>query len=250
MNISVIGNGHLAYVTAACMEQFHRVNVDKSKVNESQLIWICYDTPVNLDGVPQMEYIFLELDTFLKNVKDGSVVLVSSQVPVGTCKTIQSKYPALDIACSPENLRRGKAIHDFMNPERIIVGTNGKESTMNTIDSLLSPLNREIMWMGVESAEMVKHALNGFLALSISYINEISKVCAAVGANPSDVADGLQTDKRIGKLSYLRPGGPYTNDTLGREIHNLMEFGKKYSLYLNLINSIKMSNDAHSNNRQ
>lgn len=248
MKISIIGHGHLAYVTAACMEQFHKVNVDDDKILNSEVIWVCYDTPVDSEGKPSSQVIVDRLRKVLNSANIGSIVLVSSQVPVGTCALLQEEYPKFNIACSPENLRRGKAINDFMNPERIVVGTNGDAIVKSRLEELFSPLKKPIFWTSVESAEMIKHALNSFLALSIAFINEIDKIANAVGASSDDIAYGLQSDKRVGFLSYLKPGGPYTNDTLGREIHTLIELDKKFNLGLNLIPAVKKSNDAHINN--
>jgi UDPglucose 6-dehydrogenase len=248
MKISIIGHGHLAYITAACMEQFHKVNVDDDKVGDSEVIWVCYDTPVDSDGKPNSDVIFERLGKVLCYAKEKTIVLISTQVPVGTCTKLQTLWPNLVIICSPENLRRGKGIHDFMNPERIVIG--GSAEYFEKIDELFKPIKTNKLWMNLESAEMVKHALNSFLACSIAFINEIDAVCKAVGAEPKLVADGLQSDKRIGALSYLRPGGPYTNDTLGREIHTLIDIDNKMNIGLKLIPSIKKSNDEHINNRK
>lgn len=247
MKISIIGHGHLAYVTAACMEQFHTVNVDDNKTDESDLIWVCYDTPVDAMGKPNSKQMIDKLNAILLKARVGTTILISSQVPVGTCANLQKDNALLVIAYSPENLRRGKAINDFMNPDRIVVGCHPK--SVEIITKLFEPLKRPILWMSVESAEMVKHALNSYLALSIAFINEIDQVCKIVGANSESVAEGLQTDKRIGKLSYLKPGGPYTNDTLGREIYTLIDIDKKFKIGLNIIQATKKSNDEHSNNR-
>lgn len=250
MKISIIGHGHLAYVTAACMEQFHSVNVDDERVSDSELIWVCYDTPVDEEGKPSAQAVIDKLNTILPNATTGSIVLVSSQVPVGTCKMLQDKYPFLNIVCSPENLRHGKAITDFMQPERIVVGVRGDGFVKEKVKELFAPLNKPIFWTSVESAEMIKHALNSYLAVSIAFINEIYQICDKVGADAEDVAYGVQSDKRVGFLSYLKPGGPYTNNTLGREIHTLIELDNKFNLGLNLIPAIKKSNDAHRNNRK
>lgn len=247
MNISVIGHGHLAYVTSACMEQFHKVNVDESKVQDSEIVWVCYDTPVNYDGKPDVDIIFDRLSKILPSANKGTIVIVSTQVPVGTCRKLQQIYPDLILACYPENLRRGRGVNDFMNQSRIVMGC--PTTVQEQISRLLAPLNAEILWMNLESAEMVKHALNSFLAMSIAFINEINQVAVQVGASSNDITAGLQSDKRIGKLSYLKAGDPYTNETLGREIHNLIEIGNKYDLNLNLIPAIKKSNDEHPSYR-
>lgn len=250
MKISIIGHGHLAYVTAACMEQFHKVNVDEDKIVDSEIIWICYDTPVDENGKPGTQVVTDRLTKIFQSTSVGTLVLISSQIPVGTCALLQNNYPKLNIAYSPENLRRGKAINDFMNPERIVVGTNGDPAVKSKLEELFGPIKKPIFWTSVESAEMIKHALNSFLALSIAFINEMDKVARAAGADSNDVAYGLQSDKRVGFLSYLKPGGPYTNDTLGREIHTLIELDKKFNLGLCLIPAIKKSNDEHINNRK
>ena len=250
MNITIVGHGHLAYITAACMEQFHRVNVDETsyKLSESDVVWICHDTPVDADGQPCTDAILSKLDDIAPRIPQRAEVLISSQTPVGTCALMRDKYPVLRISYSPENLRRGKAINDFMNPERIIVGT-GNDLSKPALERLFAPLNTPIFWTNTESAEMIKHALNSYLAVSIAFINEIDRVAKRVGANSDDVAYGLQSDKRIGFLSYLKPGGPYTNDTLGREIHTLIELDNRLNLGLTLIPATKKSNDEHRNNR-
>lgn len=254
MRIAIIGHGHLAYITAACMEQFHSVTVDARAAGDVDLVWICHDTPVDKNGVPDHGEVIRCIEDKINECEEllnYKVILISSQIAVGTCKYLSKKYPSIHFAYSPENLRRGKAINDFMHPERIIIGCDiNCEYVKNTLEELFKPLSPvPIFWTWPESAEMIKHALNSFLATSIAFINEISKVCDAVGANPNDVAYGLQSDKRVGFLSYLKPGGPYTNDTLGREIHTLIELDNKLNLGLNLIPAVKKSNDAHRNNR-
>lgn len=249
MNISVLGNGHLGYITAAGMECHHKVNVNPYKIASSDIIWFCHDIPVNDNGEPDNDYIKNEVTNLIKvnELKPGTLFLISSQSRVGICKELSVMFPQFDFAYSPENLRRGQALRTFLNPKRIIVGCNVKNKIQ--IFELLKPLNTEIIWMSVESAEMVKHALNTFLALSIAYINEIDKVCRVTGADSKDVALGLQSDERIGLLSYLKPGDPFPNETLGREVFNLTNLSKQYNLNLNLIPTILESNEAHRNNR-
>jgi len=90
MNITIVGHGHLAYITAACMEQFHKVNVDETdieKLQASQIVWICYDTPVDADGKPSSQVVVDRLRNILPNAGEGTIVLVSSQIPVGTSRT-------------------------------------------------------------------------------------------------------------------------------------------------------------------
>lgn len=248
MKVSILGNGHLGYITAAGMECHHTINVDPYKIANSDIIWFCYDIPVSDDGRPDNEFIKNQITVLVKTneIPPGTLFLISSQSRVGICKELLILFPQFDFAYSPENLRRGQALRTFLNPRRIIVGCNTKNK--NQILELLKPLNVEIIWMSIESAEMVKHALNTFLALSIAYINEIDKICKVTGADSQDVSLGLQSDERIGFLSYLKPGGPFPKQTLGREVFNLNELIEQYELNLKLIPSILPSNETHRNN--
>ena len=253
MNITVIGAGHLAYITAAGMESYHKVNVDLKLVKNSDLIWFCYDTPVNSQGEPDNTFIKNSIiEVLSKTEVNCKHILISSQIVVGTCESLQQIFPNFYFSYSPENLRRGKALDCFLRPDRIVIGahTDSRDILKKLFEPIIKSSNSEILFMSVRSAEMVKHALNAFLALSISFINEIDTICKAVNADSNDVANGLQSDVRIGKLSYLKPGAPYTNDTLGREIHNLINLKKEYILNnVHIIPAIKESNNARNNNR-
>src|SRR5581483_6859368 len=123
---------------------------------------------------------------------------ISSQLPVGTCGLLEKEFPQFHFACSPENLRLGKAIDAFTKAERVIVGV--RDSTKRSLlEQLFKPFTPQIVFMRTESAEMVKHALNSFLALSITFINEIARLCEQVGADAKEVSQGLKSEPRIGQ---------------------------------------------------
>jgi len=132
----------------------------------------------------------------------------SSQLPVGTCAQLEHEFPQFHFACSPENLRLGKAIDAFEKAERVIVGirTDAKRALL---EQLFKPFTAQVLFIRSESAEMVKHALNSFLAVSITFINEIARLCEHVGADAKEVAAGLKSEPRIGPRAYLGPGGPF-----------------------------------------
>ena len=152
------------------------------------------------------------------------MVLVSSQLPVGSVRRSGTGRrrriagaPQLRVAYCPENLRLGKAVSDFLHPERIVVGvrSNGDQELLH---GLLSSITESIEWMSVESAEMTKHAINAFLATSVAFANEIASICEAVGADAKEVERGLKTESRIGPRAYLSPGAAFAGGTLARDV--------------------------------
>lgn len=284
MNIIVLGLWHLGSVTAACTARHHRVtgldfdepvlaqlrvghaplhepglddlitagltsgrltfSNDASIVQQAEVLWVCYDTPVDVDDRSDLDWVHTRLARVLPSLRSGTVVLISAQLPVGTCAQLAKQHPALHFACSPENLRLGKALEAFEKPARIIVGVSSA-AARTVLEKMLAPLGAPLVWMRTESAEMVKHALNSFLALSVAYINEIATLSEMVGADAQEVAAGLKSDPRIGARAYLGPGGPFAGGTLARDVVTLSQLGITQHLPLALIPAIKESNDRH-----
>ncbi len=205
----------------------------------ARVVWVTFDTPVDDKDRADVEFVMSRVESLLKDVADGTLVIVSSQLPVGSVRRLERLRPGVFFACSPENLRLGNAVDAFLKPERIVAGTRSEE-TRHVIEELLAPMKAPIEWMSVESAEMTKHALNAFLATSIAFINEIASVCETTGADAREVARGLKSDARIGPRAYLSPGGPFAGGTLARDIEFL-----RSQADLPLISSVKKSNDRH-----
>jgi UDPglucose 6-dehydrogenase len=284
MNIAVLGLWHLGSVTAACIARHHRVvglefddavvaglRTGRAPLHEpgldallasglssghlsfstvpadaatAEVLWVCYDTPVDADDHSDVAWVLARIERTLPALRPGCVILVSSQLPVGTCAKLAAAHPHLHFACSPENLRLGKALDAFEKPARIIVGA-AAPAARAALESLLAPLGAPLVWMRPESAEMVKHALNAFLALSVAYINEIATLCETVGADAQEVAAGLRSEPRIGPRAYLGPGGPFAGGTLARDVVSLSQLGAATGRPLSLIPAIKESNDRH-----
>lgn len=284
MHVVVLGLWHLGSVTAACLARHHRVTgldfdeplliklragqaplhepglddllaagiarghlsftADPTVPATADVLWVCYDTPVDADDRSDLGWVQTRLDRVLIGLRPETVVLISSQLPVGTCAQLARQYPTLHFACSPENLRLGKAIDAFEKPARIIVGTSSARAR-EILGQMLAPLGAPLLWMRTESAEMVKHALNSFLALSVAYINEIAALSENVSADAQEVAAGLKSDPRIGPRAYLAPGGPFAGGTLARDVVTLTQLGATQNLPLVLIPAIKESNDRH-----
>src|SRR5205814_5471870 len=118
----------------------------------ADLLWLCYDTPVNEQDESDTDFVLSNLKKALANLAAGTLVLISSQLPVGTCRALEQQFPDFEFACSPENLRLGKAIEVFTNSERVIVGLRSS-AKRELISSLFKPFTRQIIFMRTESAE-------------------------------------------------------------------------------------------------
>jgi UDPglucose 6-dehydrogenase len=285
MNVTVLGLWHLGSVTAACCAKHFNVtgldfdetvisNMQQGKaplfepgLNEllaaglqknslrfttdaavacrsADVLWLCYDTPVNENDESDVAFVLEELGRTLTHLPKDALVLISSQLPVGTCAQLEREFPQFHFACSPENLRLGKAIDSFEKAERAVVGIRG-DSKRALLEQLFKPFTSQILFMRTESAEMVKHALNSFLAVSITFINEIARLSEHVGADAKEVSAGLKSEPRIGPRAYLGPGGPFAGGTLARDVVTLTKLGERKGETLSLIPAIKRSNDEH-----
>jgi len=285
MNVTVLGLWHLGCVTAACCARhFQVIGLDFDPANIARLnsgqapllepglneliagglaagslsfttdpktacaktdvLWLTYDTPVNEADESDVAVVLAGLRRALPHLSHGVLVLVSAQLPVGTCAGLEREFPQFHFACSPENLRLGKAIDAFEKAERAVVGIRD-DAKKAVLEKLFSPFARQVLFMRTESAEMVKHALNAFLALSITFINEIARLCEHTGADAKEVSAGLKSEARIGPKAYLGPGGPFAGGTLARDVVTLTQLAEANGEKISVIPAIKQSNDLH-----
>ena len=212
MNVAVIGPGQLADATAECCNEWF----NPSSHRDADLVWFCVDTPVNENDESDTEYVLDKLRWTLDGTATTVPVLISSQLPVGTCAKMESEYPQHHLAVQPENVRIASAVADFKFQPRMIVGTRHNEDHQLIAD-VLSKFTDMILFMSPESAECTKHAINAFLAMEISFANEMADIALAVGADVDDVFRGFRSDHRVGD-GPLTPGGPYRGGTLGRDV--------------------------------
>jgi UDPglucose 6-dehydrogenase len=218
----------------------------------AEVLWVAFDTPVDDDDQADVAFVQNQIQVALPYLADGAVVLVSSQMPVGSIRKLEAfanqRVPSkrLNFACSPENLRLGKALDVFLKPDRIVVGLRNTE-TRRVLENLLAPITDRVEWMSVESAEMTKHAINAFLATSVTFANEIAAICELVGADAKEVERGLKTEARIGPKAYVSPGGPFAGGTLARDIAFLRIESQVHQLSTPLLSAVRPSNDEHKN---
>jgi UDPglucose 6-dehydrogenase len=216
----------------------------------AEVIWVTHDTPVDAEDRADVASVVGQVERLFPHLGDGVVLLLSSQLPVGTAARLEAACRvarpglAVHVACSPENLRLGQAIQVFTEPDRIVVGVRDGPARAR-LAALLAPLTDRIEWMSVESAEMVKHALNAFLAVSVTFANEIASVCEQVGADAREVERGLKTERRIGPRAYLAPGAAFAGGTLARDVAFLSALGQAHGLALPLVGAVRPSNERH-----
>jgi len=207
-----------------------------------------FDTPVNDRDEADVDFVRRRLDAVAHAIPAGRIVLISSQVPAGFTRELRINWEARQIrlryACSPENLRLGKAIEVFRNAERVVLGVSD-ESAKAVLANLFAPFTKRIEWMSVESAEMTKHALNAFLATSVTFANELARLCEAVGADAKEVERGLKSEARIGPKAYLSPGAAFAGGTLARDVRFLTGFGRQHRLDTPLLDGVLASNEVH-----
>lgn len=212
--------------------------------------WVTFDTPVDDDDNADVEWVLAQTVELLAALPESSLVVVSSQLPVGSIAELQSRCAArrgdggLRFACVPENLRLGRALESFKARDRIVAGVRSEEDRTELAE-VLAPFSDEVQWMRVESAEMTKHALNGFLATSVAFINEIAEICESVGADAEEVSRGLKSEQRIGPRAYLGPGDAFAGGTLARDIGFLRGLAKHRGLPAHVFAGVADGNTAH-----
>lgn len=172
----------------------------------ADIIFLCVPTPEGSDGSADLSYIQEAARTLAPIVRSGAIIVNKSTVPVGSTKVVERelKRPDVYVVSNPEFLREGSAVHDFLNPDRIVVGSDNREAALKVAE-LYSTLGAPVVVTDPASAETIKYAANAFLATKISYINAVAAICEGVGADIRDVVLGLGYDHRIGH-EFLRPG--------------------------------------------
>lgn len=223
---------------------------DPAVAAEAEVLWVAHDTPVDGEDRADVDFVRREVAATFPALAAGAVVLVSSQLPAGSVAGLERAFaaarPGVEVAfaCAPENLRLGKALEVFLQPDRVVVGVRTAAARAR-IQGLLAPITDRIEWMGVESAEMTKHALNAFLAVSVTFANELAAVCERVGADAKEVERGLKSEARIGPKAYLAPGAAFAGGTLARDVAFLGELAARRGLALPLLAAVRPSNEVH-----
>ncbi len=234
-------------------ERLHfTTNLAKS-VSEAQTIFIAVGTPTSRrgDGYADLSYIYASAKDIAPLLKDYTVIVDKSTVPVGTARQVariineENPNADFDVVSNPEFLREGAAISDFMRPDRIVFGSNSAKAT-ELLKEVYKPLyltSTPFVVTGLETAELIKYASNAFLATKISFINEMSNICEAVGADVKDLSKAIGLDGRIGK-KFLHPGPGYGGSCFPKDTLALMRIAQENGVQARIVESVVEVNAA------
>lgn len=222
----------------------------KTSVANADVVFLAVGTPMRRgDGYADLSYVFSAVEETAQYLDGFTVITTKSTVPVGTSREIErrlkAKRPDADVAvCSnPEFLREGSAIQDFTHPDRVLVGTDDPRAR-DVMERLYKPLalrGSPVMFVERESAELAKYAANAFLALKISFINEIADVCEAVGADVQEVASAIGRDRRIGD-KFLHPGPGYGGSCFPKDVSALVRTAREARAPVSIIEQVERVN--------
>ncbi|WP_041861345.1 UDP-glucose dehydrogenase family protein [Candidatus Puniceispirillum marinum] len=224
-------------------------------VADADAVFIAVGTPTRRgDGHADLSFVYAVAREIAPHLDGYTVVVTKSTVPVGTGREVydivaQTNPQAdFDVASNPEFLREGAAISDFMRPDRVVVGTMS-ERARTVIRALYRPLyliETPIIFTELETSELIKYASNAFLAVKISYINQMADLCEAVGANVHDVAKGMGLDKRIGN-KFLHPGPGYGGSCFPKDTLALVKTAEQYNIDIGIVDEVVSYNDKRKN---
>nr|BAF62918.1 putative UDP-glucose 6-dehydrogenase [uncultured bacterium] len=224
-------------------------------VQAADAVFIAVGTPTRRgDGHADLSFVFAAAEEVAGHLTGYTVVVTKSTVPVGTGKQVEQVIRTanasadFDIASNPEFLREGSAIGDFMRPDRVVVGVQN-DRAKDVMRQLYRPLyliEKPVLFTDLETAELIKYAANAFLAVKISYINQMADLCEKVGANVHDVAKGMGLDNRIGS-KFLHPGPGYGGSCFPKDTLALVKTAESYDSPVSIVSEVVAYNQARKN---
>jgi UDPglucose 6-dehydrogenase len=218
-------------------------------IESSDVILIAVGTPPDEDGSADLTHVLDVAATVGRHMNRSKLVVTKSTVPVGTAQKVRAAIAALtttpfQVCANPEFLKEGAAVEDFMKPDRVIVGVDSPEAAQ-VIGELYAPFVRTgnpIIFMDLASAEMTKYAANAMLATRISFMNQIARLCDAVGADVTLVRKGIGSDRRIGP-AFLFPGPGYGGSCFPKDVKALIRTGQDCGVPLDVLESVEAANE-------
>jgi UDPglucose 6-dehydrogenase len=224
-------------------------------ISDADLVILAVATPPHpVTKEADMKYIHAAATELAEYLNGYTIVATKSTVPVGTGDDVEdlinqaNSDADCDVVSMPEFLREGFAVHDFFNPDRVVIGTNS-EKAANILNDLYEPFKAksQVLTVGRRSAELIKYASNAFLSVKLHYINEIADLCEKTGADIDDVAKGIGSDSRIGN-KFLNPGPGYGGSCFPKDTNALSYIGRINDIDLSIINSTIKGNDQRTIN--
>lgn len=218
----------------------------------ADVIFLAVGTPQGENGAADLRYLEAAAESIACSAKKGAVVVIKSTVPVGTNQHIADLIEdkcghSVDVASNPEFLKEGTAVDDCLNPDRIVLGVRNRRAG-DILQLLYAPLlaiskKCQLMVMSPESAEMTKYTANAFLAMKISFINEIANLCEKLGADVEEVREGICSDHRIGR-EFLKPGAGYGGSCFPKDVRALVSQAESVEAESSLLKTIDSVNEG------
>ena len=213
-------------------------------VTDADFVFTCVPTPQDEDGSADLSYVISASAAMKDFLKAGAVVVTKSTVPVGSAQIVEDAIGRSDVevASNPEFLREGAAVYDFQNPDRIVVGARSNEVAQKVME-LYSKIDCPKVLTSQATAELIKYASNSFLAIKLSYVNDIAALCEAVGADSREVLHGMGLDTRIGNR-FLEPGPGWGGSCFPKDTKALESIANSFGVELPLITTAIASNES------
>ena len=218
--------------------------VGATEVGErSDIVFLCVPTPEDRDGSADLSFIEAASAEIGPVLCEGAIVVNKSTVPVGTTIVVDEVIQRADIkvVSNPEFLREGTAVNDFLNPDRVVVGADDRGAA-EKVAELYSSIETERIITDAASAETIKYAANGFLAMKISFVNSVAAMCEAVGADVVDVVEGIGSDRRIGR-EFLQPGPGWGGSCFPKDSHSLVHLAETHGYGFSMMRGVIAVND-------
>jgi len=222
-----VASGSLTFVLGA-----------ENAVRTTEFVFLCVPTPEGADGQADLSYVETAAEQIRGLLPRDSIVVNKSTVPVGSTRVVERVLRRADVSVvsNPEFLREGTAVHDFLNPDRVVVGADNLEAA-ERVGRLYESLGAPILVTDAASAETIKYAANAFLATKISFVNAIAAICEGVGADVRDVMRGIGYDRRIGK-EFLRPGPGWGGSCFPKDTLALLKIAERADYKFDLLQGV------------
>ncbi|MBU6389863.1 UDP-glucose/GDP-mannose dehydrogenase family protein, partial [Patescibacteria group bacterium] len=209
------------------------------------VVFIAVGTPASPDGSADLRQIEQAATEIAQHISQPIIIAIKSTVPPGTCRkvreTVATRYAGdFAVLANPEFLREGSAVADFLKPDRIVIG--GSEPAASQLAELYQPLKAPVLITSAETAEVIKYASNSFLATQISFINSIAHLCEKVGADVTEVAEGMKLDPRIGRRALLGAGLGYGGSCLPKDVNALIHTTRQHGIDFPVLEAVQHTN--------
>ena len=231
-------------------KRIHFTTSLKDGISEAQVIFLALPTPPGKDGAADLQYVLEVAEQLSTIITKYTVIVNKSTVPVGTAEKVTAVMAQkldrslFDVVSNPEFLREGVAVEDFLKPDRVVIGTSS-EKAKKLMDELYQAFVRQgnpIYFMDERSSEMTKYAANAYLAMRISFMNEMANLCEKAGANVDNVRVGIGSDSRIGKR-FLFPGVGYGGSCFPKDVQALAQTAREMDYDFRIVNTVMQVNE-------